>query len=111
MPNGTYTVKIVAGDAATYSSIFKIKAENVLVVDGTPTTANRFVEGTRSVTVMDGRLTLTSELGAYANKLNYIEVTQTTAGPAPVLPSVTVAASAMRMRRVGCVACAGADRM
>src|SRR4029079_570715 len=38
VPNGTYSVHIVAGDpASTSGNIYKINAENVSVVNGTPT--------------------------------------------------------------------------
>ena len=90
VPNGTYTVKLVAGDAGFFDSVYKTMAEGVLVVDGTPTSASRFVEGTKNVTVTDGRLTLTAGAGAVNNKINFIEVTQVATQPA--LPTVTVAA-------------------
>jgi len=70
VPNGTYTVHIVAGDpSSTAGNIYKINAENVTVVNGTPTAAKPWVEGTASVTVTDGRLTLTSPVGAVGNQL------------------------------------------
>jgi len=90
VPNGTYNVHIAAGDASYFDSVFKINAEGVRVIDGTPTTSSRFVEGTKSVTVADGRLTLTSASGSSNNKINFIEVTQTSV--APSLPTVTVSA-------------------
>ena len=91
VPNGTYSVHIAAGDPSYFDSVFKINAEGVRVVDGTPTTSSRFVEGTKSVTVIDGRLTLTSPAGSSNNKINFIEVSQTGVA-APTLPSVTVSA-------------------
>jgi N-acetylneuraminic acid mutarotase len=90
VPSGTYSVKVVSGDAAYFDSVYKTMAEGVLVVDGTPTSASRFVEGTKNVTVTDGRLTLTAGAGAVNNKINFIEVTQVTTQPA--LPTVTVSA-------------------
>ena len=63
VPNGTYTVRIVAGDASNFDSVFRISAEGVLAVSGTPTTTTRWVEGTSTVTVADGRLTMASARG------------------------------------------------
>ena len=37
IPNGTYSVHLVAGDAGFYDSVYKIDAEGMRVVDGTPT--------------------------------------------------------------------------
>lgn len=75
VPNGTYTVRVVAGDPTAYGSVYKINVENVLTVDGTPTSANRWIEGTQTVSVIDGRLTVTSASGASNNKLCFIEIT------------------------------------
>jgi glucose/arabinose dehydrogenase len=76
VPNGTYQVRIVSGDPANIDSVFRIAAESTLVVDGTPTTTARWVDGTSNVTVSDGRLTLSSAAGAANNKLCFIELTQ-----------------------------------
>lgn len=90
VPNGTYTVTIAAGDPQYYDSVYRVNAEGVLVVSGTPSTTTRFFQGTQTVNVSDGRLTIASGSGAVNNKINFIEVTQTTV--APVVPVVTVAA-------------------
>lgn len=74
LPNGSYRVRIVAGDASHYDSVFRLLAENVLVVSGTPTSANRWVEGTATVTVSDGRLTVSNGSGASNNKICFLEV-------------------------------------
>ena len=60
LPSGTYRVHIVAGDAGYFDSVFRISAEGVLVVAGTPNSATRSIEGTAAVTVTDGRLTITN---------------------------------------------------
>ena len=64
VPNGTYVVRVVAGDACNFDSVFRIAAEGVLTVTGTPTTSTRWIEGTATVTVTDGRLTISSGAGA-----------------------------------------------
>lgn len=76
VPNGMYEVHLVSGDPSYYDSVFRIDVEGVRVVDGTPTSANRFVEGTATVTVSDGRLTVTNGLGSRNNKLCCIEIMQ-----------------------------------
>jgi glucose/arabinose dehydrogenase len=75
LPNGTYTVRLVAGDPSYFDSVYRIAAEGVLIVNGTPTTSARWVEGTATITVSDGRLTLTSASGSSNNKVCFIEIT------------------------------------
>jgi len=75
LPNGSYDVRIVSGDPSYYDSVYRVAAEGVVVVNGTPTSAVRWVEGSATVTVADGRLTLTSAAGSSNNKLCFIEIT------------------------------------
>jgi hypothetical protein len=75
LANGTYRVRAVAGDPDYYNSIYSIMAENVLVVDGAPTSDQRWIEGVATVGVADGRLTLTNGPGADLNKICFIEIT------------------------------------
>jgi glucose/arabinose dehydrogenase len=72
--NGTYRVRIVSGDAGYFDSVFRTTAEGVLVVNGTPTTSTRWIEGTQTVVVTDGRLTIRSGAGASNNKICFIEI-------------------------------------
>jgi hypothetical protein len=81
LPNGAYEVHLVAGDAQYFNSVYKINVEGVLTVNGTPTNGNRFIEGTQTVVVSDGKLTITNAAGSSNNKLNFIEIT-----PTDVLP-------------------------
>jgi glucose/arabinose dehydrogenase len=75
VPNGSYTVRVVSGDAAYFDGIFRTAVEGVLTVNGSPTTANRWVEGTSTVTVSDGRLTISSASGASNNKVCFVVIT------------------------------------
>jgi hypothetical protein len=75
VPNGTYTVHLVAGDAEYIDSIYKLNVEGVLTVNGTPTSTNHWIEGTQTVTVNDGKLTVSSASGFSNNKLCFIEIT------------------------------------
>ncbi len=76
VPNGTYSVHIVSGDAGYYDSAFRIAAEGKTVVNGNPTSSNRWVEGTATVTVSDGKLTVTNASGAVNNKIDFIDISQ-----------------------------------
>jgi len=76
VPNGTYMVRIIAGDPSFINSVYRVAAEGVLTVSGTPTTSTRWFEGTQTVTVTDGRLTVTNATGAQNNKICFIEITQ-----------------------------------
>ena len=75
LQNGSYDVRIVSGDASNFDSVFRVAAEGVLVVSGTPTSGSRWVEGTATVMVTDGRLTLTNAAGASNNKVCFVDIT------------------------------------
>lgn len=74
VPNGRYEVHLVAGDAHRYDSVYKINVEGELGLSGTPNSSNRWVEGTTTVDVTDGALTLTSAGGAVNNKVCFIDI-------------------------------------
>jgi hypothetical protein len=76
VPNGSYRVRIVAGDPSFFDGVFRINAESTLAVSGTPTTTSRWIDSTATVTVSDGRLTLSSATGATNNKLCFVDITQ-----------------------------------
>jgi hypothetical protein len=75
VPNGTYSVRIVVGDPVYFGSSFAVAAEGVLVVSGTTTSGTRWLDGTATATVTDGRLTIRNAAGASSNKICFIEVT------------------------------------
>ena len=75
LPNGTYDVHAVAGDPSYFNITYRIAIEGVVVVDGTSNSATRWIEGTSTVTVSDGRLTLRSAAGATANKICFVDIT------------------------------------
>lgn len=74
VPNGTYQVRIVSGDASYYGFTYQTEVEGVTVVSGTSSSAAPWVEGTRLITVSDGRLTVRNGAGATNNKLCFIEI-------------------------------------
>jgi hypothetical protein len=74
LPNGTYRVRVVAGDPSYTDSVYRLTVEGVVVVDGTPTAAALWIEGTATVTVTDGRLTLRSAPGGVNTKVCFVEI-------------------------------------
>jgi len=87
VPNGSYQVFVVAGDASNYDSVFRINVEGVLTVSGTPTSSSRWVSGTKTVAVSDGRLTVSNASGSSNNKICFIDITSVAGGsPASVVP-------------------------
>src|SRR5690242_4295220 len=91
VPNGTYTVRLVAGDPSDFGSTIRYNLEGALALSGTTTSTQRWVEGTKTVTVSDGALTLTNGTGAKNNKIAFIEVKSatTTSNHAPRTPVIT----------------------
>jgi N-acetylneuraminic acid mutarotase len=83
---GTYRVRVVAGDPKVFNSNIRISAEHVIVVEGTTTAGQRWFDGTTTVSVTDGALTLDSAAGAVNNKLCFVEIARVdppAAAPAP----------------------------
>jgi glucose/arabinose dehydrogenase/PKD repeat protein len=73
--NGSYDVHVVMGDPSNLDSDFELNVEGVKVVSGKPSATSHWVEGTKTITVSDGRLTLTNATGAANNKVCFLEVT------------------------------------
>ena len=89
---GTYRVRVVAGDPKVFNSVIRIAAEDVIAVEGTTTSAQRWFDGTTTVNVNDGALTLTSAPGAVNNKLCFVEIARVDPpAAAPALASAPVA--------------------
>ena len=77
LPNGTYTVRLVAGDPSFFGNHMVIAAEGVVIVDGTTSSTNPWLDQTQTVTVNDGRLTISNVAGADGgNKICFIEISQ-----------------------------------
>jgi hypothetical protein len=85
VPNGTYDVVLVAGDPnRNNNSVFTYNVEGRSIVNGVPTSTVRWFTGSNTVSVTDGRLTVTNGPGALANKLSFIEIS------APLEASITL---------------------
>jgi len=74
VPNGPYSVLVAAGDPAYVTGAYRILAENLLLLSGAPSAANRWVEAHGTVIVTDGRLTLSNGPGAVSNRLAFVEI-------------------------------------
>jgi hypothetical protein len=74
LPNGTYVVRLVMGDAQYYNNTYEIHVQGQVLVAGTTHRDLRWIEGTREVDVTDGTLTLSKGPGARRNKLNFVEI-------------------------------------
>ena len=74
VPNGRYSVRIVAGDPSFFGSVFALTAESALVVSGQTTGASRWLDATALVTVADGKLSIRNGTGASSNKICFIDI-------------------------------------
>jgi hypothetical protein len=67
----------VAGDIDNnFDAVYAINVQDVLAVSGTPTSANKFFEGTVTITVTNGLLTVSNGAGSMNDKIDYIDITQ-----------------------------------
>jgi glucose/arabinose dehydrogenase len=74
VPDGTYRVRVVAGDPDVALGVYRIDAEGVRVVAGMPTSAEPWVDGTGEVVVTDGRLTLRNAPSARDTRLAFVVI-------------------------------------
>jgi len=82
VPNGTYDIFLVAGDPnRNNNSVFTYEVEGKSIVNGVPTSTVRWFSGSNTVSVTDGRLTVSNGAGALANKLCFIEISAPLAAP------------------------------
>ena len=73
--NGTYSVRVVSGDPSHFDSVFRTNVEGQLAINATPTTTQRWFEGTVTVNLTDGRLTIGNASGAQNNKICFVDIT------------------------------------
>lgn len=76
VPNGSYKVNIVAGDAGFFDSFNAISAEGKLIIKEPVYGAKRHAYGTDTVQVTDGRLSIRPATGSGATntKINFIHI-------------------------------------
>ncbi|RMF04316.1 MAG: hypothetical protein D6768_03565, partial [Chloroflexi bacterium] len=87
LPNGQYTVRIVAGDSKNKNGTYFINAEGTPVIAGS--TNSYFIDNTVTVTVNDGRLTVENG-STNNNKIAFIEITPAISLNAPTNVAATV---------------------
>lgn len=95
--NGLYKVYVVAGDPALVGERMAINVENEVVIAGMTKSRKRWLEGSATVNVTDGRITVTSSHSGVTNKINYIFVEAVDdhgSGPLPQLQVTTVISNA-----------------
>jgi hypothetical protein len=80
VPPGSYEVRAVCGDPSFFDGNFKLDIEGVRAIDARATSAVPFAEGTVTVPVNDGRLTITNGTGSYNTKLCFIEILRVPGG-------------------------------
>jgi len=71
VPDGFYTVRLVAGDARSSSRALVFTAEGVSAIDGETSRQQRWLESTLTVPVTDGKLTIRSERPGV---INFVDV-------------------------------------
>ncbi len=84
LPNGRYTVRVVAGDPTLDAGSMRIAANGVAVVSGQLSKAVRWLDGSATVTVSDGRLRMISAAGGTLFRPAFLVITPV---PAPPLPT------------------------
>jgi hypothetical protein len=88
LPNGTYVVRLVAGDPGYGKNALKINIENQVGINRETDTFSNWAECKKIIEVKDGRLTVTSAAGALLNSINFIEIDQYNGGN--VTPSLSL---------------------
>ena len=86
VPNGTYSVHLVAGDPSNIDSVYRINVGGTLsgstvsggvpAISGTPTASTRWFENTVTVTVTGGVLYVSNAAGSSNNKIDEIDIAQ-----------------------------------
>jgi hypothetical protein len=73
-------VRVVAGDPQYINSTYRIAVEGALAINGTPTATKHWFDATVTVTVSDGRLTVSNASGAVNNRICFLEILQVPIG-------------------------------
>ncbi|MFZ4766652.1 MAG: PA14 domain-containing protein, partial [Roseimicrobium sp.] len=74
LPNGAYSVHLVAGDPIIFDSTHVLTAEGNAILSGTVSSSQPFREATANVVVNDGRLTLAQGAGGVNTKVCYVDI-------------------------------------
>lgn len=88
LPNGMYSVRVVCGDPSFIDSVYKMTVEGQLAVNGTPTATKRWFDGTVSVSLNDGRLTIGNAPGSVNNKICFVDISSLGTAEIPGGPTI-----------------------
>jgi fibronectin type 3 domain-containing protein len=81
VPNGTYSVHVITGDPSNADVVSKLTVNGVLTVNGSNNAGSLWLEGTSTITVTNGLITVAEQAGAY-DKIDAIDIVQQSAAPA-----------------------------
>lgn len=76
VPNGTYTVHVAVGDPSYADVVSKLMVNGILTINGSTNSSQRWLEGTSTVTVTNGLITIGEQAGSY-DKIDYIDIAST----------------------------------
>lgn len=94
VPNGSYTISLTTGDPNVRKARYRVMVDGVLVLDGKATPADRWVSGSKQLSVSNGLITLTAPRGT-SSKLDFIDIQQVSQlGQTPAPADLTAVANA-----------------
>jgi N-acetylneuraminic acid mutarotase len=88
VPNGQYTVDLVAGDGTVGWGLSQFLVNGTLAIDGRATVKQRWLENEITVTVDNNLLTIANGPKSPINKLAFVQINQVVVSAAPPLPPV-----------------------
>jgi fibronectin type 3 domain-containing protein len=98
VPNGTYDVRPIAGDATDANAFYHILAEGQNIIFGRPSSPSQmWVGGNMPVNVTDGRLTISNGASAVNNKIVLIEIRKAAPTAPSNLTAVATSASSIQL--------------
>jgi hypothetical protein len=77
VPNGTYNVRVIAGDPSATDSSYSIDVDGQRVIRGNANQFSYWFDGSTTIDVNDGNISLTNGVGAINNKINFVEISPT----------------------------------
>jgi hypothetical protein len=101
LPNGTYKLFGVSGDPDNFDSVYDVLAEGQSFISGRPNSSERFFTGVATVTVSDGRLTISNGPAASNNKINFIDIYAAQALEDPRITEISRTGSTVTVKWVG----------
>jgi fibronectin type 3 domain-containing protein len=88
VPNGVYTIHLVAGDPDFTDSYYKINVNGVLAINGKPDHHQHWFDDTITLTVTNGFIEISNAQGARNNKIDGIDIVQVS-GLKPLSSKIT----------------------